>query len=707
VFGVNGGGREQFTAHDALLFGDLLGDAVRDRLQMPASVSFWYHEPAYWQFHGFTPEQVAVLSRKRDDQTPFVRDDLLVVPLAAGSARARADVVVHGLDPALLDRMDPQWMLGLQQELAHRFAGIRRRFVDPLTGLYNQDALERVLAGTTPWQSLFLIATVPRLRSIAAGFQKIGQLASLLEVSTRDPLFYFGQGVFGHVSLQCDRKAALEFSHRLIGRLKRERLRRIHIGFGCLEEDQSAEEIFEECWQALLRAEQRGPYSLCDARSLRERSCHPLALPSEAVLARLGRKWRGLSRFGLVLLEAPDDGEMDLVQAAARFPDNAVVIPASDSRCFVLLPEYSPVRTADTVNTIFKNRPEGQPVPSVGYCHWPSSAASRKDCVRNCAKAIVHGTFYGPGAVVGFDALSLNVSGDLYFDEGDYKQAIREYRTGLILQPDDVNLLNSLGVALAEVNRHREAVDCFSRVLAARPGNHMALVNKGMSCRLLGREDEAVQCFEWALQSRDRPERESLDLYFQLARLYCGQEKFDRAAGLLESWQEAHGVPEEFLFFRLLGEAYLGTGRNRDAITALQRSLQLHPRNSDSLSMLGYLYVLEGEGLEVGLSLCERAIAMDEGDVDYRYRKAAALYHAGLYEEALKAVREALQRRRGHAPSILLRGDIYRQLGWKRRAMQSYRQFLGSPHAKDNRVREVRRRLDRLARSTAEKEVQQ
>jgi Flp pilus assembly protein TadD len=253
------------------------------------------------------------------------------------------------------------------------------------------------------------------------------------------------------------------------------------------------------------------------------------------------------------------------------------------------------------------------------------------------------------------------------------------------MQPGDINLLNSLGVALAEVNRHREAIDCFSKVLEYKPDNHMALVNKGMSCRLIGRDDEAVHCFEKALQCTDHMEQASLELYLQLSRLYCMQEQYDNAVTLLNQWQEAKGVPEEFMFFRLMGEACMGAGRNRDAILALQHSLKLHPRNAESLSMLGLLYVLEGQGAEVGLSLCNRAIGMDETEAEYYYRLASALFHLDRFTEALPAVRSALKIRRNHDRAVLLRGRIYEGMGRVHQARQSYQRVVAMKTAGNGR----------------------
>ena len=679
-----------FRTHDALIFGDQLVHEVSSLLPIPASVGFWFHDPAYRLRHGFSQRQQEILTAERAETIPFVQDNLLVIPPVI-KTQARVDVVVHDVDPALLQKMRIEWLFELQNKISQRFSLIRQIYTDPGTGLYNQRALDLLLSDRSCWKFLFLIATVSRRRTIAGSYQKVIQLSSLMEVVTRDPLFYFGQGIFGCVSQQCDRRAVLDFSHRLISRLKREKLHRVHIGFSSLTGEQSPEKKLQDCWLALLEAERRGPYSLCDAAFLHKRDQHPLALPSAHVLRKLQRKWRGLERFGLVLIASAGG----VSEFAPLLPAESYRVALSDDQQFVLLPGYTGTRTAKLVKELAGKIENSIGLrPAMGYSHWPSADSSKVDCVRNCRKAILHGSYYGTGAVVGFDSLSLNVSGDLYFDEGDYKQAIREYRTGLKMQPGDINLLNSLGVALAEVNRHREAIDCFSQVLECKADNHMALVNKGMSCRLIGLDIEAVHCFEMGLQSSGHMEQFSPELYLQLSRLYCMQEQYDQAVVLLNQWKEANGTTDEFMFFRLMGEACMGAGRNKDAIQALQRSLQLHPRNAEALSMLGLLYVLEGQGAEVGLSLCERAIGMDESEVEYYYRLALALFHLGRFNEALPAVRSALKIRRNHDRAVLLRGRIYEGLGSVYKARQSYQRVVAMKAAGNDRKKQARARLE-------------
>ena len=215
---------------------------------------------------------------------------------------------------------------------------------------------------------------------------------------------------------------------------------------------------------------------------------------------------------------------------------------------------------------------------------------------------------------------------------------------------------------------------------------------------MIGRIDEAAACFERGLQCVNHSDQASLDLYLQLSRLYCMKEQYEQAVILLNSWRQAKGEPEEFMFFRLLGEACMGSGRNRDGIEALQRSLQLHPRNADSLSMLGLLYVLEGEGAEVGLSLCDRAVAMDETEADHLYRQAFALFFLDRLAEALSAVRTALAIRRNHDRAVLLRGMIYARLGMFGKARQSFQRVITMTTAGDNRKKQAQAELTKIVK---------
>jgi len=713
-----------FQSDDGLILAQPLLLELEEILPVPASTEFWLHDPTCPSEHAFSSEQLEKLHawqagvNEETAKLPVILEDMLVVPLVTAQDQEEgATLVIYDVDPAVLRKMAAEWLAELREKILQRFCRIRHIYIDPDTGLYNRRALTLLLAKESCRKTLFLIAAVPGTRTLAGGFQKICQVNALLPTLIDEPLFYLGQGLFAAVRCIDQRSACLDFSHRLISRLKREGLRRVHIGFSSLPHEDTPQEILHRCQRLLAEAERRGPYSLCDEAFLVRKEQHPFALPAAPVLRRLQKKWRGLDQFGLLLVSFAHKEKMQDGKEIQALPDFDSILPnshPSSASCtsytshllnaneqLILLPDLSFEQTGLQAKQLAQNIAKNtDALPSVGFCHWPTVGVTKIECIRSCRKAMLHAGFYEKGAVVAFDALSYNVSGDLYFDEGDYKQAIREYRAGLQMRPDDVNLLNSLGVALAEINRHREAESCFSQVLHTEPQNYMALINKGMSCRLLGRSDEAIACFEQGLRCKEHAKQASIELYLQLGKLYCLEEEFKKAVNLLKEWRELRGEPSEFIFFRLFGEASMGAGEHHEAIKALQRSLQIYPQNADSQSMLGLLYILEGQGAEVGLSLCDRAVTTDSGDARHLYRRAAALHRLGRPGEALDDVRESLRIQRNNEQTLLLRAILYEELGSLRRAQQGFQRIVSMKKSTENRKKKALAGLARIAART-------
>ncbi|MCI5208242.1 MAG: hypothetical protein D3910_05495, partial [Candidatus Electrothrix sp. ATG2] len=120
------------------------------------------------------------------------------------------------------------------------------------------------------------------------------------------------------------RSACLNFSHRLITRLKREGIRRVHIAFTSLPAEDSPYEILRRCRTLLSEAERRGPYSLCDEAFLVRKEQHPFALPAPRIVREVQKKWRGLDQFGLLLVSSKRQPNANDVQS---LPDLASTLP--------------------------------------------------------------------------------------------------------------------------------------------------------------------------------------------------------------------------------------------------------------------------------------------------------------------------------------------------------------------------------------------
>jgi tetratricopeptide (TPR) repeat protein len=108
--------------------------------------------------------------------------------------------------------------------------------------------------------------------------------------------------------------------------------------------------------------------------------------------------------------------------------------------------------------------------------------------------------------------------------------AVDQLEETLERHPDDMKLLNLLGVALNMVGRHEDAQGAFHRALALRPGDPDVATNLALSLALAGRLDEAIATLRpLAEQPQSTPVmRQNLALIYGLGGDFLAAERLSR-----------------------------------------------------------------------------------------------------------------------------------------------------------------------------------
>lgn len=697
------------SGHDFYVLRDPFIEKVEELFPLPASVEFLSLRPdtplpAVTTLAGPAPEQVQAACGLGD---VYLAGEQVFIPLQTADL-GMVVVRLYDAEPRLLEKMAIEWLTGFQASLTAQLASLRQIYTDPATDQYNSRACRIFFhtSGSDRDWNFFLTHVVVNSRTILAQRQRVLYTAGFLQAITGDALFYLGSGVFGLLSGHSGRDHALLFAHSLQSRLKREGMKKVQIGFcrhtaGKPEHSQDPPCSFRLTWQALAIAERHGPFGISDTAAVVNQEVQPFALPQTDILKKLRKHWTGLSRFGLALCVLEEgrlwSEEADR-QVAALTTTKAVPAASLDRRAYILFPDCSATTFRQALEELAATLAErfGEKTVSIGASHWPCLAYSKTDTLRNASKALMHGSFYGHGEVVLFDHLSLNVSGDYYFEEGDHRSAARDFRNGLLLQPNDVNLLNSLGVTLIELNQSRRAIRCFEEVLRLDPGNYMALVNLGLVWQTGKNKRQALEFFEQACAQKQAVGEAYPELYQPLGRLYCELGLFEQAVEILEERLAQGGSDQEFTLHAQLARAYCGAGQAQQAIVACQTALQLFPQNASCLSLLGLLYAETAQGEEVSLALCRKALAIDEMNADNWYRLGSVLLAAGEEEEALKAARQCLELAPQHVDALLLLGRLYGNRGLTRRAARLFTRVLTKSGISVTQAEKARQRLESL-----------
>jgi predicted TPR repeat methyltransferase len=166
---------------------------------------------------------------------------------------------------------------------------------------------------------------------------------------------------------------------------------------------------------------------------------------------------------------------------------------------------------------------------------------------------------------------------------GHFAEAADVYRAILVEQPDHVDALHFLGVALHQAGDTQGALESIGRAIALAPNHADALNNRGNICKRLGRLDEAEADYRQAL--RARPDD---------AKIISNLGTVRRARGDLEGavslFRQAIALsPEHAPAWQNLGNTLGDLDRVHEALDALREALRLAPQSADSYRYLGAL----------------------------------------------------------------------------------------------------------------------
>ncbi|MFH0781846.1 MAG: tetratricopeptide repeat protein [Pseudomonadota bacterium] len=591
--------------------------------------------------------------------------------------------IVEGADPVFLDKMREDWLEETRSDVEREFILLKEARIDVQTGLLNLWNLYSLLdtSRQTRGLHLILIEVPPKRMSFRYAVRHSQKCATLLLnfIQGDSVLHSISQSTFALVLPSSEGESKSEVERALVAYLKREGCHKVHIGSSLfrIDEIESKPQVQErnllnEAWTALRHAERRGPFSFCDYNLLAHPENHPLLQPEGNIVRRMSKLWRQSPIFSLVHFRDPTS-----VNSAKE-----ILLPlldrgnplTSDKDVLVYLDGFDAATALSWAREMIRLSKGAIPDSqiSAGISCFPCSDFRKTEMPFNCRKALLHASFFDESSAVVFDSVSLNISGDIYFGDGDLAKAVHEYKRGLKFDWDNVNLHNSLGVALAMMDKLVPAMQSFENALVIDNQNFMALYNLGLSEQALGRKREAFEYLEKALSHYNEEEIGCSivdDLRLQLGMLAVDLGKHQSALDYLEIWlKNNEKTPRAGLALYHIGRAHCGVENNRQAMIELQRALQFNEFDDRAMNLLGTLYFKEGEGDEIALSLLRKSVELEPGNILYRCDLSEVQLQCGMLDEARKNLYRCLKDKRTRTKAQVLLGRSYARNGMHRRA---------------------------------------
>jgi eukaryotic-like serine/threonine-protein kinase len=243
--------------------------------------------------------------------------------------------------------------------------------------------------------------------------------------------------------------------------------------------------------------------------------------------------------------------------------------------------------------------------------------------------------------------------GTAYLDSGNTSQALVAFQKAIQLNPYFWVNQNALGVAYAHQGDYAKALEAFQQVQAIEPDIVAGYENIGNIYLQQGKYQESIPYFQKAIQIEPY-----FSTYSNLGTSYFFLKQY---ANAVEAFEKAAALnPNDTQTMVNLADAYRGAGQQDKAHTIYQQAisvgfkeLQTNPQNADVKAEIALSYAKVGNASEAQ-NFIRQARAIDKTNVSYIYYEAEIDALLGRSTDALKLLREALEK---HFPAEFAAGD--------------------------------------------------
>lgn len=208
--------------------------------------------------------------------------------------------------------------------------------------------------------------------------------------------------------------------------------------------------------------------------------------------------------------------------------------------------------------------------------------------------------------------------GTVYFQRGDFTNAVRHYETALAKFPDFLRAQRNLALALVREGRYAEAVPALTRTLSLGGADGRIYALLAFAQLREGRPLAAAAAYQQALLF----EPENLDYQLGLVQCHVATGNYNAALALLDELLARH--PDRETLWTLQANVFVQQNQFARAIINLEILRKLGRAAPAQLSLLGDLYLAEAVP-DLALSAYLDAARLDGGTNIARTLRAADL----------------------------------------------------------------------------------
>lgn len=229
----------------------------------------------------------------------------------------------------------------------------------------------------------------------------------------------------------------------------------------------------------------------------------------------------------------------------------------------------------------------------------------------------------------------LRLLGTAEYQLGHLENCVEYLGRSVSILPGQPETQFNLGTALDALKRHEEAVSHFDRAVALKPDYAEAYFNRGNALNELGRTEAAAEDFAKAAALKPNYAKAFHNLGLALRKLERPEEavaSYDRALAIKPDYAEA---------WYNKGNALIELYRLQDALDCFTRATELKPDHAEAHYNRGSLLV-GFRRFEEALACYDRSLEINPDYVEAHHNRGSLLIHFRRLPEAFEAFERAL-----------------------------------------------------------------
>ena len=240
-----------------------------------------------------------------------------------------------------------------------------------------------------------------------------------------------------------------------------------------------------------------------------------------------------------------------------------------------------------------------------------------------------------------------------YFQRQDYQNAVSLLEQVIQIDPTAAYAYYYMGESYLLMGEEQSALDAFRSGIESNFNFAPNFLGRALTLQAINSNANILPDLDRAIQL----DPNMLDAYLARANYYLNRDIPDYEAARSDA-ENATLLSSSPLAYMYLAQAYLGLGRNPEALEAAKKANELDITNLDAYLVLAQAYLANGD-YESALAPLKTVSLYDPQNDEVNALLAQVNFSQGHYDEVIDYATKALERNRQNGKAYLLRGKAY------------------------------------------------